>query len=184
MFEKFQSWYEKRHEYARDWKARKKRKVLGYLCTYVPEEVIYAAGALPVRILGSHEPSDVTEPHIYGMYCPFCRDTLAQGLLGRYDYLDGIIGCYTCMHLAHTFDSWSIHLPLSGNFMLYMPNMVQSPRAKPFLKGQLSLFMDSLQRWTGDTISEEDLDRGIEILNTNRRLLRKIYELRKGENPP
>jgi hypothetical protein len=30
--------------------------------------------------LGSHEPQDVTEPHIFGMYCPFCRDCLAQGV--------------------------------------------------------------------------------------------------------
>ena len=66
-------------------------KVIGYFCTYVPEEILHAAGVLPVRILGSHEPQDVTEPHIFGMYCPFCRDCLAQGLQGRYDYLDGIM---------------------------------------------------------------------------------------------
>ena len=49
-------------------------KVLGYFCTYVPEELVYAAGILPVRILGIHEPQDVTEPYIVGMYCPFEND--------------------------------------------------------------------------------------------------------------
>ena len=29
-------------------------KVIGWLCTYVPEEVIHAAGALPIRIIGYH----------------------------------------------------------------------------------------------------------------------------------
>ena len=69
-----------RHQYAQEWKAKTGRKVMGYFCTYVPEEIIYAAGILPVRILGSHEPQTVTEPHIFGMYCPVCRDSLAQGV--------------------------------------------------------------------------------------------------------
>jgi benzoyl-CoA reductase subunit C len=29
---------------------------------------MYAAGILPVRILGSHESQDVTEPHIFAMF--------------------------------------------------------------------------------------------------------------------
>ena len=82
MIEKLKEWYEKRHEYAREWKSKTGRKVVGYFCTYVPEEILYAAGVLPVRILGSHEPQAVTEPHIFGMFCPFCRDCLAQGLKG------------------------------------------------------------------------------------------------------
>ena len=28
------------------------KRVFGWLCSYVPEELIYAAGALPVRITG------------------------------------------------------------------------------------------------------------------------------------
>lgn len=35
----------------------------------------------------------------------------------------------------------------------------------------------------GKTISEDDLDRGIELMNKNRRLLRQVYELRKQDNP-
>ncbi|HLG93869.1 MAG TPA: 2-hydroxyacyl-CoA dehydratase, partial [candidate division Zixibacteria bacterium] len=81
MFDAFRRWSKERHTYAKEWKQRTGRKVLGYFCTYVPEEILHAAGVLPVRILGSHEPSDLTEPHIFGgMFCPFSRDCLAQGL--------------------------------------------------------------------------------------------------------
>ncbi|MEE8472354.1 MAG: benzoyl-CoA reductase, partial [Dehalococcoidia bacterium] len=44
----FQELSANRHQYARDWKARTGGKVLGYFCTYVPEELVYAAGVLPV----------------------------------------------------------------------------------------------------------------------------------------
>ena len=100
MFEPFAQIYSERHDYARAWKERTGGKVLGYFCTYVPEEILYAADVLPVRILGSHEPQDVTEPHIFGMYCPFCRDCLAQGLKGRFDYLDGLMIAQSCLHIG------------------------------------------------------------------------------------
>lgn len=184
MLEKFEEWYLNRHEYAKKWKEKTGGKVLGYFCTYVPEEVIYAVGVLPVRILGSHEAESVTEPHIFTMYCPFCRDCLAQGLLGRYDYLDGIMISQSCLHMRQAFTSWRIHIPVGYNYYLYMPHGVQSPRAYPYLRGELEDFKKSLEEWAGKTITNEDLDRAIEVYNTNRRLTRQIYELRKRDNPP
>ena len=73
MIEMYKEWYDARHEYAKEWKEKTGAKVLGYFCTYVPEEILYAADVLPVRILGSHNPQNVTEPHIFAMFCPFCR---------------------------------------------------------------------------------------------------------------
>ena len=71
MLDEFDSIYRNRHDYAKEWKGKTGGKVLGYFCTYVPEEILYAADVLPIRILGSHETQDVTEPHIYsGMFCP------------------------------------------------------------------------------------------------------------------
>jgi len=61
MIEKFQQWYEQRHEYQKDWKQRTGNKIVGYFCTYAPEELFYAADILPVRILGSHKPGDEVE---------------------------------------------------------------------------------------------------------------------------
>ena len=79
MVDRFRDWDKNRHTYAKAWKEKTGGKVVGYFCTYVPEEILYAANILPVRILGGHEPQDVSEAHIFGMFCPFCRDCLAQG---------------------------------------------------------------------------------------------------------
>ena len=182
--ERFKELIDRRHGYAKEWKIRTGRKVLGYLCSYVPEEIIVAAGVLPVRIFGSHEPQDVAEKHIYSMFCPFCRDCLAQGLLGRYDYLDGLVMAHSCMHLRQTYFSWAINIPLSYTHYIGMPAKPQSLLAKKFLTGELEDFKESLEEWTGKTIGNKELDEGIEILNHNRQLLGEIYELRKEEIPP
>jgi benzoyl-CoA reductase subunit C len=180
----FSQWYDARHEYAKHWKEKTGGKVLGYFCTYFPEEILYAADVLPVRILGSHEPQDLTEPHIFGMYCPFCRDCLAQGLKGRYDYLDGIGIAQSCLHIRQAFTSWNLHIPLDFEYYLPMPNHVQSAHATPYLREELAVFKEAVEKWTGKTITDDDLRRGIEIMDANRALMREVYELRKKPNPP
>ncbi len=184
MFEQYKEWYETRHEYAKTWKEQTGGKVMGYFCTYVPEEILYAANILPVRILGSHEPQDVTEPHIFAMFCPFCRDCLAQGLKGRYDYLDGIMIAQSCLHVRQAFTSWDLHIPIEYKYYLPHPMHIQSPQAIPYLIEELQQFKKSIEEWTGQHITNENLERGIELMNANRRLLQQVYELRKSPNPP
>ncbi len=184
MFNQFKDWYENRHEYAKKWKERTGGKVIGYFCTYVPEEILYAANILPVRILGSHEPQDVSAPHIFAMFCPFCRDCLAQGLKGKFDYLDGIMIAQSCLHIRQAYTSWDLHIPVDFKYYLPHPMNVQSPHAIPYLTEELKTFKKAVEKWTGKIITDDDIKRGIEIMNTNRRLLQEIYELRKNPNPP
>lgn len=182
--EKFQEWYQNRHDYAREWKEKTGGKVLGYFCTYVPEEILYAANILPVRILGSHEPQSVTEAHLFAMYCPFCRDCLAQGLQGRFDYLDGLMISQSCIHIRQSYHSWKAHIPPEFTYLLPMPNALQSKSAIPFLKEEYIKFKEAVEEWVGYEITEEKLERGIEMVNRNRRLMKEVYELRKFDSPP
>ena len=159
----FSNWAESGHAYAQEWKRKTGGKVLGYFCTYAPEDILYAADILPVRIFAGHE-SDISivEPHIFGMYCPFCRGCLSQGLKGRYDYLDGIMLSQACLHLRQVFASWRKHLPVEYNYYLYMPHGVQVKGRYEYMRGQLQEFKESLERWTGKEITDADLDRGID----------------------
>jgi benzoyl-CoA reductase subunit C len=184
--EKFQEIYENRHDYANVWKAKHPgEKILGCFCTYVPEEIPYAAGVLPVRILGSHEIEDYTAPHLFGMFCPFCRDVLAQGLQGRYGYLDGICDANCCMHLLQSFEAWGLNVnPKPKVLRVDTPCTSQNPHAQKYLKGELGSFKKDIEEWTGKNIRDDALDHAIDVYNENRRLMRQIYELRKADHPP
>ena len=54
MLSEFQDVYQNRHEVAKQWK-QTGRRVFGYYYSPVPEELMYAAGILPVQIIGSME---------------------------------------------------------------------------------------------------------------------------------
>ena len=183
MVDQFRDWDKNRHTYAKAWKERTGGKVVGYFCTYVPEEILYAANILPVRILGSHEPQDVTEAHIFGMFCPFCRDCLAQGLKGRYDYLDGIMIAQSCLHIRQAYTSWTKHIPTEFSYYLPMPNNVQSQHSVTYLTGELKAFKSAVEKWIGKSISDEDLRNGIKLMNESRSLMHQLYEYKKKDNP-
>jgi len=184
MVNQFRDWEQNRHTYAKSWKEKTGGKVVGYFCTYVPEEILHAANVLPVRILGGHEPQDVTEPHIFGMFCPFCRDCLAQGLLGKYDYLDGIMIAQSCLHIRQAYTSWIKHIPIDFQYYLPMPNNVQSPHAVGYLKSELRVFKSALEKWIGKEITDKDIHNSINIMNESRSLMHQLYECKKKENPP
>lgn len=184
LFDQFKNWYEKRHDYARDWKARTGGQVVATMCTYTAEELLIAAGMLPVRVLGAHEPQNVTEPHIFGMFCPFCRDSLAQGLLGRYDYCEGVTLTQSCIQYRQTFSSWRSNVPsVQWDYFVPMPNEVQSQHARTAHHAELQSFRVFLQALTGKELTDEMLRESLAVVDENRRLLRQLFEFRKATDP-
>lgn len=182
--EEFREVLANRHQYARDWKERTGAKAVGWLCSYAPVEIMYAAGMLPVRILGTHEVQDVTDRYLFPTVCPFSRDALAQGLKGRYDYLDALTMARTCSHVQGTFDNWRNYVPTPLIHYIWMPCHTASSRATPCLAGEYADFKQALEQLTGRPISSDDLDKAIELCNTNRKLMKRVYEFRKDEDPP
>lgn len=184
LFDQFKDWYERRHDYARDWKLRTGGQVVATMCTYTAEELLIAADMLPVRVLGAHEPQNVTEPHIFGMFCPFCRDSLAQGLLGRYDYCDGVTLTQSCIQYRQTFSSWRSNVPtVQWDYYVPMPNEVQSVHARKALHAELQSFRIFLQALTGKELTDAKLKEALAVVDENRRLLRELFEYRKATDP-
>jgi len=64
------------------------KKVLGWLCTYTPEEIIHASGTIPYRIFKGGESLPVTaaDQYLQRNICPFPRACLGYALNGEYDF--------------------------------------------------------------------------------------------------
>lgn len=182
MIEKFRELVDRRHDEARRMKEAG-RKVVGYFCSYCPEEILHAAGLLPVRVFGAAEPISDSDAYIPTYFCPFCRNCLDEALKGRYSYLDGLVMAYTCEHIRSAFQSWRVHLPVDYAWLLDMPGQLNSPAAHSFYMSEVKDFVRSLESHFGVKISDEKLRRSIEIYNRQRDLIRAIYEYRKSDPP-
>ena len=97
---------ERRHQEARAWKEHTGGKVVGLFCCSVPEELIHAAGMLPVRLLGEHEDTSEADVHFPVNVCPYPKACFDQALKGRYDYLDGMVVPNVCDMVRAMFGFW------------------------------------------------------------------------------
>jgi benzoyl-CoA reductase subunit C len=118
------------------------------------------------------------------MHCVFERDCLAQGLQGRYDYLDGIVNVEGDPHELQCYLSWVQEIPIAYHYQLWVPGAYGIRHAQSYLRGELEHFKQSLEGWTGKTISNDAIDHAIEVYNKSRRLMTKLSEFRKSNPPP
>jgi len=68
-------------------------RIFGWLCTYTPEEIIHAAGILPVRIVGYSQETELDDgtAYLYVNTCSFSRSCFQLAIRGEYDFLDGVV---------------------------------------------------------------------------------------------
>ncbi|MBW2028093.1 MAG: 2-hydroxyacyl-CoA dehydratase [Deltaproteobacteria bacterium] len=175
---------ENRHEYAR-FLQRKGHLLAGYMCTHVPEEVLYAARIMPVRILGSHVSQAMTRSYLHETYCSFSHDCAYQGLQHTYDYLDLIAHSSSCIHMAEAFNVWVRFAGFQEkSFLLPFPHIIEAKPAVDFLVESFQGFKEFIEELTGRTVTDDDLERAIKVYNQNRRLLKRLWEFLRLDNLP
>jgi benzoyl-CoA reductase subunit C len=159
------------------------KKIIGYLCAFVPLEIITAAGFIPFRIKGDvNEPITKADTEMETIVCPLVRSCFDMSLKGNYEFLDGIVIPHACDSICRTYDVWKYSLNLPYSHLINMPHSTGEPSLN-FYKALLDTFRTSLSKFAGKEISDRELTRAIELHNQNRAKVRELYELRKSSPP-
>ena len=158
-------------------------KIIGYLTALGPVEIMTAAGVVPFRLKGFvEEPITKADAHMETIVCPFVRNVFDSVLKGKYDFLDGMVMPHLCDSIDRTNDVWSYNLSLPYWHFLNIPHVTDDPSIE-FLKSLFRVWIRTLEKLTGRTITNEAMTQAVIAHNENRRLMRELYALRKT-NPP
>ena len=159
------------------------RKVIAYLCSLVPVEIIAASGCVPFRIRGDvHEPITKGDTNLETIACPFVRSCFDLSVKGRYDFCDGLIIPHACDSMARTYSTWRYSLGLPYSHFINVPHTL-SESSMEFFMAELNTFRKSLGRFAGKEISDDDLAEAIHLYNENRDKAKALYELRTSDPP-
>jgi len=159
-------------------------KVIGFLCSYVPEEILYAAGILPYRIRATGCTKRVQgDVWMSSFSCSFARSCLEFALDGTYDFLDGLIASDSCGQAHRLYDNWRFNARRPFMHFLTVPHK-NSESAISWYRDEMVNLKDSLEKFFGIVITRESLEKAIKTYNETRRLLRELYEFRRSESPP
>ena len=161
-------------------------KVMGYTCSFVPEELIVAAGMLPFRIraTGSQSAGRADDYFESANICSLIRHTFNKILTGEYDFIDGAVIGGGCDGNRHILDNWE-KSPAKIPFLerIFIPHASNELTAEYFL-GQLSVLRARMEKYFGVTITDEKLWSAIRLCNEIKELQRELYALRLLDNPP
>jgi benzoyl-CoA reductase subunit C len=159
------------------------KKIIGYVCSFVPLEMITAAGCIPFRVRGDiREPITTGDTLLETIVCPFIRSCFDLCVKGKYDYLSGMVIPHGCDSMVRSYSVWNYSLDLPYFHFLNIPSVVKDSSIE-FFRAELNTYRRSLEKFVGRAISDADLSTAIKIHNEQRKKVRALYEFRKA-NPP
>lgn len=161
----------------------KGKRIMGWVCTYVPEEIIHAAGFLPIRVMGGKGKTPVADAYLYSNICSFARSCLEEGFTNKYDFLEGFVTVTACDHIRRLYDVWYRYLDTPFKYNINLPHKVTEDSIN-FFKEDLEIFKRRLEEYSGKEITTSSLKDSIKLYNKTRTLLKKLYELKKVDSPP
>lgn len=159
-------------------------KVFGTFCVYVPDEVVFAAGAIATGLCGGSQfwvPGG--EKVLPANTCPLIKASVGARLDRTCPFFriaDMYVGETTCDGKKK---AWEI---LSEDVPVHVMNLPQMKRAKDVKAWaeEISDFKTVVEEFTGNKVTGEALKESIKLINDKRRALARLYDCRKNEKLP
>jgi bzd-type benzoyl-CoA reductase N subunit len=167
------------HAYARHWKEKTGGRVIGTLCSYAPEELILAGGALGYRIVGGSTSLSRADAHLQTYSCSLVRGALDDALNGRLDFLDGTVFPHTCDSIQRLSDIWRLNARTGFHLDVVLPVKLNTQSARDYMTAVMKKARTDLEALLQKSISDDDLHAAIDTGNTIRSTMQRLYTIRK-----
>lgn len=158
------------------------RKIIGYLCSYAPEELIHAAGFHPMRLFASNSDIIRADDHLQAYCCSLVRGVLEESLAGRLDFLYGAVFAHTCDSLQRLSDIYRLNATYHFFADLLMPAKLNAPSSAVYMVKVLERFRKDLADAAGHPVTDQAVRSSIALFNKIRSALARIYAA-KSKNP-
>lgn len=167
------------YSWLKQWKTETDHKVIGCFPMYVPEEIIHAAGLLPVVLLEQEQTITAADNYIQPYICSPVRGNLDLSLKGGMDCLDGLVFPDICEPAQMISEVWKIHQSVPFFHNLMVPGNTAASYSLSRLTHEFSRMKTALEKFADRAITQQDLKNSIAIYNGNRRLLHRLYQFRR-----
>lgn len=157
---------------------RNGKPIIGFFCSYAPEEMIIAAGAVPFRLFGSTGVFSQADAHLQAYCCSLVKGGLENALSGKLSFLDGTVFPHTCDSIQRLSDLWRLNTDFSFFADVVMPVKLNTESAREYMRDVLLAFKIRLEERFDLTITREKLRRAIAATNAIRKSIIKLYVLR------
>ncbi|MCF8044446.1 MAG: 2-hydroxyacyl-CoA dehydratase family protein [Desulfarculaceae bacterium] len=176
VLDRFEEVAENPQTCAFEWKKETGRPVVGTFCSYAPEEIIYAAGALPYRMLGTGGAKGYSDAYLQSYCCSVVKNTLDDLLSGELDFLDGAVFPHTCDSVQRLSDIFRLNMKNSFHLDAVLPAKLDTPSAAHYMKSVLERLAGDLEERLDTRVTKQDLTDAVLVFNRIRNGLRTLAD--------
>lgn len=159
-------------------------KVFGTFCVYVPDEIIFAAGAIATGLCGGSQfwvpgGEKVLPPNT----CPLIKSSVGARLDKTCPFFriaDMFIGETTCDGKKKAWEILAQDVPVH---VMDLPQMKRSKDIEAWAD-EINLLKDKVEETTGKKVTAEALADSIKLINEKRKALMRLYNTRKNSPVP
>jgi benzoyl-CoA reductase/2-hydroxyglutaryl-CoA dehydratase subunit BcrC/BadD/HgdB len=147
-----------------------------YTCSYVPEEIILAAGFQPRRFLPE---GCSTDTYVHPNTCGYVKSILEAALDEGASGAAGIIIANSCDAMRKLYDLWTQYVKTPPAFFLDVPKKADAD-AITFFASELSKLAERMEcELPGTTVKNEDLRAAIAACNEVRSLMENLFRAQR-----
>lgn len=161
----------------------KTNPVIGWTNTYVPEEIIIAAGLLPYRIMGAPISLSQSKSYLSGNISSHVQSMLECALRGDYKFLDGVIIGASTDATKRLYDAWIRYAGTPFNHLFDIPKIF-GENALIHYEESIKALVEDIESNFKVKIAGQSLTSAVSICNETRSLLLQLNNLRKENNSP
>lgn len=159
-------------------------KVVATYCVFVPEEIVWAADAIPVGLCaGAQFSVPMAESVLPRNTCALIKSSFGFKLGRICPYVQAshlIVGETTCDGKKKMFEILNQYQPV---YVMEVPNK-KTELSRQLWHGEVLAFKDVIEQLTGNKITAEKLGQAIDLVNKRRLALQRLYNLRKVRPVP
>ncbi len=160
-----------------------RQPIVGTFCTFVPRELILAAGAAPISLCsGNDETIAAAEADLPINFCPLVKSSYGFAKTGKcphFHFARLIVGETTCDGKKKMFEYMSRDKPVH---VIHLPQM-NDEESIAFLAHEFRKFSKKLEEIFAVKITDEMVRQQIFQVNEERRALQGVYRLTKSDPP-
>lgn len=150
------------------------KEVIGVMPVYAPEEIIHAAGCLPIGLWGGKKTISKARAFLPPFACSIMQSIMEMQIDGDYDNLDAVIFSVPCDTLKCLSQKWKGKSP---TIVFTHPQNRSLEAANIYLEKEYEILKEKLEKLLGRTISDKDLENSINIYNENRKIMREFSKI-------
>ena len=159
-------------------------KVVATYCVFVPEEIVWAAGAIPVGLCaGAQFSVPIAEEVLPRNTCALIKSSFGFKLGRICPYVQTshlIVGETTCDGKKKMFEILGKYQPV---YVMEVPHK-KTKLSRELWHGEVLAFKEVIEKLTGNAITADKLAQAIKLVNGRRQALQRLSNLRKNSPVP